>query len=75
MVPDYCGCHSPLFTAADGGVADQVCGLGSSMLQMVFKLHRVAQQEILSRLLNKIITGGTTPAVQYYFSEWAWLLQ
>ncbi|XP_065883264.1 Fanconi anemia group I protein-like isoform X2 [Dysidea avara] len=53
---------------SDGGVADQVCGLGSSMLQMVFKLHRVAQQEILSRLLNKIITGGTTPAVQYYFS-------
>ena len=58
----------------DGGVAQQVGGLGSEVLQMVFKLHRVAQQEVLSQLLNRIITGCSSPSVDSYFSEWVGLV-
>ena len=55
-------------------MAQQVGGLGSEVLQMVFKFHRVAQQEVLSQLLNRIITGCTSPSVDSYFSKWVWLL-
>ena len=55
---------------ADGCVAQQVGGLGSEVLQMVFKFHRVAQQEVLSQLLNRIITSCGSPSVDSYFSEW-----
>ena len=62
------------FVFADGGVAQQVGGLGSEVLQMVFKLHRVAQQEVLSQLLNRIITGCSSPSVDGYFSKWVGLM-
>lgn len=62
------------FAVTDGGVAQQVGWLGSEILQMVFKFHRVAQQEVLSQLLNRIITAANSPSVESYFSEWAWPL-
>lgn len=55
-------------------MAQQVAGLGSEVLQMVFKFHRVAQQEVLSQLLNRVITGCNSPSVEGYFSEWVWLM-
>ena len=58
------------FIVTDGGVAHQVGRLGSEVLQMVFKFHRIAQKEVLSQLLNKIITGCNSAAVDSYFSEW-----
>ena len=58
------------FIVTDGSVAHQVGGLGSEVLQMVFKFHRIAQQEVLSQLLNRIITGCNSAAVDSYFSEW-----
>lgn len=67
------GTQCPYFAfvdVLDGGVAQQVGGLGSEVLQMVFKFHRVAQQEVLSQLLNRIITGCSSPSVDSYFSEW-----
>ena len=63
-----------MFIFVDGGVAQQIGGLGSEVLQMVFKFHRVAQQEVLSQLLNRIITGCSSPSVDSYFSEWVWLV-
>jgi len=51
-------------------VAQQVGRLGSEVLLMVFKFHRVAQKKVLSQLLNKIITGCNSPSVDSYFSEW-----